>query len=63
MDFGRIAMDPEVAARRFAARLEEAGLPPFITAAHDEVIAEFGGEPRGITVIPSARGHDASSHR
>ena len=35
MDFGRIAMDPGVAARRFAARLEEAGLPPFASAAHD----------------------------
>jgi hypothetical protein len=35
MDFGRIALDPDVAARRFAVRLEEAGLPPFVSAAHD----------------------------
>ena len=28
-------MDPGVAARRFAVRLEEAGLPPFASAAHD----------------------------
>ena len=35
MDFGRVAMDPGVAARRFAVRLEEAGLPPFVSAAHD----------------------------
>jgi hypothetical protein len=35
MDFGRIAMDPGVAARRFAVRLEEAGLPPFVSAEHD----------------------------
>lgn len=35
MDFGRVAMDPGVAARRFAARLEEAGLPPSVSAAHD----------------------------
>jgi len=35
MDFGRIAMDPGVAARRFAVRLEEAGLPPFVAAEHD----------------------------
>jgi hypothetical protein len=35
MDFGRVAMDPGVAARRFAARLEEAGLPRFVSAEHD----------------------------
>ena len=35
MDFGRVAMDPGVATRRFAARLEEAGLPPFVSAEHD----------------------------
>ena len=35
MEFGRIAMDPGVAARRYAARLEEVGLPPFASAAHD----------------------------
>jgi len=35
MDFGRIALDRGVAARGFAARLEEAGLPPFVSAAHD----------------------------
>ena len=35
MDFGRVAMDPGVAARRFAARLEEADLPAFVSAEHD----------------------------
>ena len=35
MDFGRVAMDPGVAARLFAVRLEEAGLPPFISAEHN----------------------------
>jgi hypothetical protein len=35
MDFGRVAMDPGVAARRLAARLEEAGLPRFGSAEHD----------------------------
>src|SRR4051794_26026485 len=35
MDFGRVAMDPGVAARRLAARLEEAGLARFVSAEHD----------------------------
>jgi hypothetical protein len=35
MDFGRVAMDPGVAARHLAARLEEAGLPRFVSAEHD----------------------------
>jgi len=35
MDSGPTPMDPDVVARRFAARLEEAGLPPFASAAHD----------------------------
>jgi hypothetical protein len=35
MDFGRAAMDPSVAASRLAARLEEAGLPRFVSAEHD----------------------------
>lgn len=113
MDFGRVAMDPGVAARRFAARLEEAGLARFGSAEHDteldllkvswahgvtlymdlthnefmdpidehgravilglqpccEECAAFADDPRtqarvrGITVIPSADGHDASPDR
>ena len=35
MDFGRVAMDPGVAARRFAPRLEEAGLPCLVSAEPD----------------------------
>ena len=35
MDSGRVAMDASVAARRFAARLEEAGLPHLVSAEHD----------------------------
>jgi hypothetical protein len=38
MDFGRIAMDPGVAARRFAVRLEEAGLPPFVSDEHGRAV-------------------------
>jgi hypothetical protein len=35
MDFQRTAMDPAAAARAFAGRLAEAGLPCFSSAAHD----------------------------
>ena len=108
-------MDPGVAARRFAARLEEAGLPPFVSVEHDTEldllkvswahgvtlymdlrhddivgpIDEHGRavilglrecceecakaddrqraspslRSRGITVIPSVDGHDASPDR
>ena len=34
MDSGPTPMDPAVVADRFAARLEEAGLPPIASAAH-----------------------------
>jgi hypothetical protein len=35
MDARRTPMDPDEAERRFAARLEEAGLPRFASAVHD----------------------------